>query len=43
LIIINDASTNDIEKVIKEYEKKDERVVYVKNEKNLKLTKTLNK
>ena len=43
LIIINDASTNDVEKVIKEYEGKDERVVYVKNEKNLKLTKTLNK
>jgi glycosyltransferase involved in cell wall biosynthesis len=43
LIIINDASTNDIEKVIKEYEKKDDRIVYVKNEKNLKLTKTLNK
>ena len=43
LIIINDASTNDVEKVIKEYEKKDERVIYVKNEKNLKLTKTLNK
>lgn len=43
LIIINDASTNDIEKTIKEYEKKDSRIVYLKNEKNLKLTKTLNK
>ena len=43
LIIINDASINDVEKIIKEYEEKDERVVYVKNEKNLKLTKTLNK
>lgn len=43
LIIINDASTNDVEKIIKEYEEKDDRVVYVKNEKNLKLTKTLNK
>ena len=43
LIIINDASTNDVENVIKEYEGKDDRVVYVKNEKNLKLTKTLNK
>ena len=43
LIIINDASTNNVEDIIKEYEKKDDRVVYVKNEKNLKLTKTLNK
>ncbi len=43
LIIINDASTNDIEKTIKEVEKIDDRVVYIKNEKNLKLTKTLNK
>ena len=43
LIIINDASTNNVEDIIKEYEKKDDRVVYIKNEKNLKLTKTLNK
>ena len=43
LIIINDASTNDVEKIIKEYEKMDDRIVYIKNEKNLKLTKTLNK
>ena len=41
LIIINDASTNNIEKIIKEY--KDSRIRYIKNEKNLKLTKTLNK
>lgn len=43
LIIINDCSTNNIEKIIEEYEKKDPRIVYVKNEKNLKLTRTLNK
>ena len=40
-IIINDCSTNDIEKTIKEYEKKDSRIIYVKNEKNLKQTKTM--
>ena len=43
LIIINDASTNDIEKTILEYVKKDKRIVYLKNEKNLQLTRTLNK
>lgn len=43
LIIINDASTNNIEKTILQYIKKDDRIVYIKNEKNLKLTKTLNK
>ena len=42
-IIINDCSTNDIEKTIKEYEKKDSRIVYVKNEKNLKQTRTMSK
>lgn len=42
-IIINDCSTNDIEKTILEYKKEDKRIVYIKNEKNLKLTKTLNK
>lgn len=43
LIIINDFSTNDIEKTILEYEKEDPRIVYIKNEKNLRLTKSLNK
>lgn len=42
-IIINDASTNDIEKTILEYLKKDSRILYIKNPKNLGLTKTLNK
>ena len=43
LIIINDASTNDIEATILEYITKDKRIVYIKNKENLKLTKTLNK
>ncbi len=43
LIIINDASTNDVEKIIKEYQDKDKRIVYYKNNKNLKLVNTLNK
>jgi glycosyltransferase involved in cell wall biosynthesis len=43
LIIINDASTNDVEQTILGYVKKDARITYHKNEKNLKLTKTLNK
>ncbi len=40
-IIINDGSTNNAQDVILSY--KDERIVYVKNEQNLKLIKTLNK
>jgi glycosyltransferase involved in cell wall biosynthesis len=43
LIIINDASTNDIEKTILAYVAKDPRIKYFNNEHNLKLTKTLNK
>lgn len=43
LIIINDASTNDIEHTILELQAKYQRIVYIKNEKNLKLTKSLNK
>lgn len=43
LLIINDCSTNDIEKTILKYKKQDSRIVYLKNEKNLQLTKTLNK
>jgi glycosyltransferase involved in cell wall biosynthesis len=44
LIIINDASkTNKVEEIILNYQKKDKRVIYIKNEENLKLTKTLNK
>ncbi|WP_316771004.1 glycosyltransferase family 2 protein [Pedobacter frigiditerrae] len=40
-IIINDGSTDDSEKIILSY--KDRRIVYVKNDVNLKLIKTLNK
>lgn len=43
LIIINDASTNDVEKTILQYKQKDNRILYLKNEKNLKLTNTLNR
>jgi glycosyltransferase EpsE len=43
LIIVNDASTNDIEKTILEYKNKDKRIVYLKNEKNLKIAGSLNK
>lgn len=43
LIILNDASTNDIEKTILAFVQQDQRIVYLKNQKNLKLTRTLNK
>lgn len=43
LIIINDASTNDIEKTILSYAKKDKRIRYYKNAHNLQLTLSLNK
>lgn len=43
LIIINDCSKNDIEKTILMYKEKDSRIVYIKNEINLRLTKSLNK
>ena len=41
LIILNDGSSDDTEKIILSYT--DPRIVYIKNEKNLKLVKTLNK
>ena len=41
LIIINDGSTDNTEDIILSYN--DSRIVYIKNEKNLKLIKTLNK
>lgn len=43
LLIINDASTNGIWKFLKEYAKQDTRILYLENEVNLRLTKTLNK
>jgi glycosyltransferase involved in cell wall biosynthesis len=42
-IVIDDCSTDNTWKIIQEYAKKDSRIVGVKNEKNLKLSATLNK
>lgn len=43
LIIINDASQDAVESIIKDYQKIDSRVIYIKNTENLWLTKSLNK
>ena len=43
LIVINDASTDDIEVVVESFVHRDARVVYVANETNLGIQKTLNK
>ncbi len=42
-IIINDASTDHVEDIILEYVAKDSRFVYIRNERNLHLTLSLNK
>ena len=42
-IIIDDGSTDNSKKIIKEYEKLDKRIVFIQNEKNIGLTKNLNK
>lgn len=42
-IIINDASTNDIEKIILEFQEKYKKIQYIKNKNNLWLTESLNK
>ncbi len=42
-IIIDDCSTDNSWEIIQEYARKDERIVAMKNEKNLKICKTLNK
>lgn len=42
-IIINDSSTDKTEEIIEEYAKKDNRIVYEKNDKNMKISKTLNR
>jgi len=42
-IIINDGSTDKTEEIIEEYSKKDNRIVYVKNDKNMKISQTLNR
>lgn len=41
-IIIDDASVDNSYKILEEYKKKDERIILLKNEKNLGLTKSLN-
>ena len=43
LIIINDASTNNIEKTILQFAKKDKRIKYIKNEQNMKQAASRNK
>lgn len=42
-LIVNDASTDNSEKIILEIAEKDNRIRYIKNEKNIGLTKSLNK
>ncbi len=42
-IIINDFSNDNVENIILNFQKKDNRIIYIKNKKNLKLTKSLNK
>ena len=43
IIIVNDASTNNIEETIKEYQLKYKNIFYLKNEKNLWVSKSSNK
>ena len=42
LIIVNDCSTDDTENIILKYKELDNRIVYIKNESNYKLPKSLN-
>ncbi|WP_320047926.1 glycosyltransferase family 2 protein [uncultured Ilyobacter sp.] len=42
IILINDCSPDNSEEVIKKYAEKDKRIVYLKNEKNLKVSETRN-
>jgi glycosyltransferase involved in cell wall biosynthesis len=43
IIIVNDASTNNIEETIKDYQLKHKNIFYLKNEKNLWVSKSSNK
>ena len=43
IIIVNDCSPDNSEKIIKEYAEKDKRIVYLKNDKNLRVSETRNK
>jgi len=42
-IIINDCSTDNVEQIILNFQKKDKRIIYIKNKENIKLTRSLNK
>jgi glycosyltransferase involved in cell wall biosynthesis len=42
LIILNDCSTDDTERVVFSFMSQDKRIVYIRNDKNLGLAKTLN-
>lgn len=43
LLIIDDGSTDDTERIVKEFASKDSRIIYLKNENNLGIQKTLNR
>lgn len=43
LLIVDDGSVDNIKDIVVEYSKKDERIIYIKNENNLGIQKTLNK
>lgn len=43
LLVIDDGSTDDTERIVKEFASKDSRIIYLKNEKNLGIQKTLNR
>lgn len=43
ILIINDCSTDNTEKIIRKYMKRDSRIVLINNTKNLRISKTLNK
>jgi glycosyltransferase involved in cell wall biosynthesis len=41
-IIINDFSTDNVEKIILDFQKKDNRIIYLKNKKNLNVSASRN-
>lgn len=43
LIIIDDGSTDYSAQIVEKFSKKDERIIFLKNEKNLKICESLNK
>lgn len=42
-IIIDDGSTDSSAQIIQKFAKKDERIIFLKNEKNLKISESLNR